>query len=708
MTWPRLVRYRDNKERISVFFRTVCKATLSMTAHPTAALTPPHSQSGSSRVPPLRDPAAAGLIKHLIRERFSHDPEFLHGTHVIGPGEGKKDGEDLHDFVFLGGKEAHSPKEVFERLRWGGQLIYVSEDWGQVNAAAHEFAEWRGDYVVEKRPATVRKYRMNWRWMGVSRKLHYFAARKVMLVEPGHSSDRFTYHVFLEKNRELTGGALKMGEEGMTWRDEYDVVKQVPATERVLARLKEKFPEADEETLRRRSKKFTDKIFPVFLTREAAILKLLQRDLPKQFRDRVPRVLEAEQDLKGYVHTLRMNWLRNGGKPLSQLEFAKQAAELLAALHDDAHVMHLDLRLDNVVITEKGVGFVDFGSAVRVGEAFPEASLLNSLFGEMMRTSQIQRMLGKMTESGLVTSEEICNSYHRIDKAVDFFYLAVQINAPQTNPDLRGLVKYDRESREAKELAKLTEEILRPADPEKSRFKSGAGYFERHIGNRTGIGEKVMNLRRLLIATTNAGKVVEIRHELENAGEAGEGVHGAFAVVGLKDIGGFEACVEDRETFVGNAMKKARHFAEIGGCLALADDSGLCVDALGGEPGVYSARYAGVEGHGADAANNAKLLEKMKDVPEEKRRGRFVCAMALAIPGANLAVMMEHVEGEILREGRGENGFGYDPLFYFPQFRRTTAELDTQSKSRISHRGKALRRMIAWMRENEAALFAMG
>ena len=327
---------------------------------------------------------------------------------------------------------------------------------------------------------TIKKYPLNLQWLGFAKKVYFFSARKVSLVEPGQSSDRFTYNVYLEKNRQhAAAGVVK---EGLNWREEYDVVKQVPAADRVLGRLKEKFPEADEETLRRRAKKFTEKIFPVFLMREAAILKLLHRDLPPRFRDRVPRVVESEQDLKGYVQTLRMRWLRNGGKPLSQLEFAKQGAELLAALHDDAKVMHLDLRLDNVVITEKGVGFVDFGSAVRVGEAFPEASLLGNLFGEMMRTSQIQRMLGKMTEKGQVTSEEICNSYHRIDKAVDFFYLAVQINAPHTQSGFCGLVKYEPESREAKELAKLTEEILRPTDPEHSRFKSAREIYEGIVG----------------------------------------------------------------------------------------------------------------------------------------------------------------------------------------------------------------------------------
>jgi XTP/dITP diphosphohydrolase len=229
------------------------------------------------------------------------------------------------------------------------------------------------------------------------------------------------------------------------------------------------------------------------------------------------------------------------------------------------------------------------------------------------------------------------------------------------------------------------------------------GNRERFEFRALSVFNRRMSKHRLLIATTNAGKVKEIRHELEVAGLIGD-----FDVVGLKDLAGaYTDCVEDRPTFIGNATKKARHFAKLAGCLTLADDSGLCVDALNGAPGVYSARYAGVSGHGADAANNAKLLDALKDVPDDKRHAQFVCSMALATPYADLAVMVDQVAGVLLREPRGDNGFGYDPLFYFPQFKRTTAELDMQSKSKISHRGKALRRMIGWMRENETRLLAV-
>src|SRR3982751_3050995 len=153
--------------------------------------------------------------------------------------------------------------------------------------------------------------------------------------------------------------------------------------------------------------------------------------------------------------------------------------------------------------------------------------------------------------------------------------------------------------------------------------------------------------RRLLITTGNLGKVVEIRHELEGAGLLGE-----MEVVGLKDFSGWVECVEDRPTFVGNAGKKARHFADFSGCLTLADDSGLCVDALGGAPGVYSARYAGR--HGDDEANNRKLLEALAGVPDEKRGAAFVCSLALADPGG--AVRMEAAgscRGRIIHDARG-------------------------------------------------------
>ena len=384
------------------------------------------------------------LIELLVKRRFMGHPEFERLSRAYGhasPAAGALPEKGLQpvDFLFVTDQDAHLPDDVFERIRWGGQVVFVSRRRDTVQTVVKAYETWRKEqsdhtaWRIETPLGRERRYLFNVKLLGFRTPLYYMVARKVMLVPPGKSSDRFTYHVELEKAHR---------------GNNYEVVKEVPTLERVMARLREKFPDADEETLMRRAKKFTEKIFPVFLTRETAMLKLLHRDLPHKFHNRVPQVISAETGANGYTRRLRMNWLRNarptgrGGnqQPLTQLEFAQQAAELLAALHDAVGIMHLDLRLDNVVITEHGVSFVDFGSAVRVGEEFPEASLLFNLFDEMMRTSQIQRMLGKMTQRGEVTSEEIVASHQRVDKAVDFFYLAVQINNPLSNPDFRGLV----------------------------------------------------------------------------------------------------------------------------------------------------------------------------------------------------------------------------------------------------------------------------
>ena len=151
------------------------------------------------------------------------------------------------------------------------------------------------------------------------------------------------------------------------------------------------------------------------------------------------------------------------------MEFARQSADLLRVMHDIAHVIHLDLRLDNMVITEDGVGFVDFGSAVRDDENLAENPLLESLFDELMRTSHIQVMLEKMTTSGAVTSKVISRGLQKVDKAIDFFYLAVQFDAPHQNPDLTDLILYDPKSDDARHLGRLTKKIcglpIRPIRP---------------------------------------------------------------------------------------------------------------------------------------------------------------------------------------------------------------------------------------------------
>jgi XTP/dITP diphosphohydrolase len=192
--------------------------------------------------------------------------------------------------------------------------------------------------------------------------------------------------------------------------------------------------------------------------------------------------------------------------------------------------------------------------------------------------------------------------------------------------------------------------------------------------------------RRLLLATRNAGKLREIQAMLADL---------PWEVIPLPDDA--PEVPETADTFAGNAELKARAAAQL--CAVgdprpyiLAEDSGLEVDALGGAPGIYSARYAGPGA--SDAACVAKLLNDLQGVPDEARTARFRCAMALLPPDGQLQIVEGAIEGRITPAPRGENGFGYDPVFLVPQLGHTTAELAPEHKNRISHRGKALAQVV--------------
>lgn len=193
-----------------------------------------------------------------------------------------------------------------------------------------------------------------------------------------------------------------------------------------------------------------------------------------------------------------------------------------------------------------------------------------------------------------------------------------------------------------------------------------------------------MSRIKICIATSNAHKISEFREMFANAKLDCD-------VFGAGELSGFEPPEEAGKTFSENALIKARAAAKIApkGCFVMADDSGLCVDFLGGEPGVMSARYAGVKGEGADAANNQKLLKTLEGVPMSDRTARFVCAIALECPNGVEKVFTGKIEGVIGNSEHGERGFGYDPLFLLPERGKTTAELTEREKNSISHRGKA-------------------
>ena len=192
-------------------------------------------------------------------------------------------------------------------------------------------------------------------------------------------------------------------------------------------------------------------------------------------------------------------------------------------------------------------------------------------------------------------------------------------------------------------------------------------------------------MRLIVLGSNNVGKIKEINHMLEST---------SIRVVPQSEFDVVEA-VEDGATFLDNALIKVRHAASATGLPALADDSGLEVDALGGRPGVKSARYSGLDA--TDEKNNAKLLAELKDVDYERRTCRFKCCMTFMRHAADAEPIVTEgaLEGMVHFRKRGENGFGYDPVVWLPDYQCTVAELDMNQKNKISHRSEALRKMVA-------------
>ena len=192
----------------------------------------------------------------------------------------------------------------------------------------------------------------------------------------------------------------------------------------------------------------------------------------------------------------------------------------------------------------------------------------------------------------------------------------------------------------------------------------------------------------IVIATSNRGKLAELQNLLISHG---------VKVRGLDEFDSIEPPVEDGKTFAANARLKASYYGRKLNRLVLADDSGLAVDALGGQPGVHSARFAGGEWNDRreqDRANYQKLLEKLKGISRNNRTGRFCCCLCVASSTKILLEVMGCLEGFIAEEPHGENGFGYDPVFWAPDKNKTVAELSAEEKNAISHRGRALRKLL--------------
>lgn len=195
---------------------------------------------------------------------------------------------------------------------------------------------------------------------------------------------------------------------------------------------------------------------------------------------------------------------------------------------------------------------------------------------------------------------------------------------------------------------------------------------------------------RIIFATGNAGKIKEINMIMADTG---------MQVISMKEAGISIDIEENGSTYEENAMIKARAVATYTGDIVMADDSGLEIDYLNKEPGVYSARYMGEDT--SYRIKNANLIERLNGVPDEKRTARFVCAIAAVLPDGRELTTRATIEGRIGYEEKGENGFGFDPIFYVPEFGKTTAELSEEEKNQVSHRGKALELMKEELKKYE-------
>lgn len=205
---------------------------------------------------------------------------------------------------------------------------------------------------------------------------------------------------------------------------------------------------------------------------------------------------------------------------------------------------------------------------------------------------------------------------------------------------------------------------------------------ENRAGTGAGNRKKRGEMKRIIFATGNAGKMKEIRRIMEDT---------CTEILSMKEAGISIEIEENGKSYEENALIKARAVAEHTGDIVLADDSGLEIDALDREPGVHSARYLG-EGT-PYSIKNAELIRRLEGVPKEKRSARFVCAIAAVLPDGREITVRDTIEGLIGYEEKGSNGFGYDPIFYVPELGKTTAELTEEEKNQVSHRGKALRLM---------------
>ena len=346
------------------------------------------------------------------------------------------------DYWFDADARRCGPDTVMPTLRFGGQFVFVSRSSREAKAVMQRYAA-RPEFVIERSLGPLPCGRLA---KALGHAPLMFIARKVLLDRPENLVNRQSFDVRLVQDR----------------RDARWVVrKSVPTLDQTLGRLYQVMPGRDPEHIDRLARKLVETVFPILLTRETGFLSLLQERLLEAMRGCVPEALRVERDEHGMVRLLDMTWLREGGDTIPPTMFAQQAADLLDAVHTRGRIVHLDLRLDNMVVTPRGVGFVDFGSACLVNEPIEDKRVIGSLFSSMLSASRIRRDLRRLRRKRLVTSTLFDRCYPKRNPAIDLFSLALQMTRPCANPMFKGLVQEDQDDR----LTRLQRHVLRPRDP---------------------------------------------------------------------------------------------------------------------------------------------------------------------------------------------------------------------------------------------------
>jgi len=391
-------------------------------------------------LPAETDPALRAVVREALAEETT-------GRDLTWARSDDGQSEPVH-CLFAPPEAPFKPPEVFDRVRFGGVLVVLFKRWREARRCAGLF-DRAGGFEIDQPPATLTLGRNR---LGLPDRVHYFVARKVMMLPPGEFSHRFTFTVSLVRHA-MSGG-------------EYAVLKEVPSHELVMKRLRSRYKDLDEKTLAHNASQLVDKVFPLMLTRESGFLRLLEEQLPAGYRERVPKLFGVMRRPDGFVNKMLIKWFRQGGEPISPLEFARESTTLLKLIHEVPRVVHLDMRLDNFLITPEGVCLLDFASSVQLEEDFSESAILQTLFKGWLETSGVQQVMGQMIRKGQLTSAPLVAAHKKVDVAADIFYLALQLPQLHRHHDFGGLLEGEAESEANQALKNLREEVLRPADPQ--------------------------------------------------------------------------------------------------------------------------------------------------------------------------------------------------------------------------------------------------